>query len=292
MRVEHHLPPEVPDDQFAAAMDRGQYQRQGRKHAGSLFGVPVLDKEAAGVVDEQLIKIGRDRLADAEAAGRLGNEFSQAALPMAPADADPARFDLPGSPDLAIDQRRLAATIGCRLRDGDQLLELHRQQREGDAAHALDIDRRHQDLLGPADAKIARTLDRTQAGRQRSTDRCHGGSRQRRSEDRASAVASRQADRPRRIAGGGRGEYPAAERRGGAAFLPGPSGCARPRSVDGGESQPLPARRGRSSVSFRRSGRGSLILGQGEDGAGRGDAAQGVLAQRDQRRCRLRRDRT
>ena len=177
-RVEHHLPAEMPYDQFAATVGRGQHEDQRCEHARDLFRVPVADEEAALIVDEELVELGRDRLGHTEAGGRAGDEFGQSLVPVTPADPYLSGIDLPGFPNLAIDHRLLAPSIGGCLSDCDQPLGLDGQQRKSDPAHAVDLDRRHEDLSKAADTKIARPLDRTKAIRQGSTDRRHGGSRQ------------------------------------------------------------------------------------------------------------------
>jgi hypothetical protein len=74
-QIEHNFPTEMLYDQFTATMCRGQHEHHRREHAGHFLGVAVIDEEAAGVVDEKLIEIGRDRLVNAEAESRLGDEF-------------------------------------------------------------------------------------------------------------------------------------------------------------------------------------------------------------------------
>ena len=96
---------------------------------------------------------------------------------MAASDPNLGGIDLPGSPDFAIDYRRPAPPIGGYLGDCDQSLGLDGQNRKGDPADAVDIDRRHEDLPNSADAKVARTLDGTKAVEQLGTDRRHGNSR-------------------------------------------------------------------------------------------------------------------
>ena len=178
MQVEHHLPADMLDDQFAAAMGRGQHEHHRREHAGDLLGVAVVDEEAAGIVDEKLIEVGRNRLAHAEAEGDVGDEFAERLLPVTPSDPDLGGIDLPGSPDVAIDHRLLAPSIRGRLGDCDEPLGLDGQNRKGDPADAVDIDRRHEDLSNSADAEVARTLDGTKAVKQRGADRRHGNSLQ------------------------------------------------------------------------------------------------------------------
>src|SRR6267378_1344697 len=97
---------------------------------------------------------------------------------MSPSDPNLRGIDLPSSPDFAINHRLLAPPIGGCLRDRDEPLGLDGQDRKGDPAYAIDIDRRHEYLPNSADAKIARTLNGTKAVEQRGTDRRHGSSRQ------------------------------------------------------------------------------------------------------------------
>jgi hypothetical protein len=52
-------------------------------------------------------------------------------------------------------------------------LYLDRQDRKGDPAHTVDIDRRHEDMAHSAEAKVARTLNGTEAVEQRGTDQRH-----------------------------------------------------------------------------------------------------------------------
>ena len=166
MQVERCLPAGMLDDQFAACMGRGQHEHHRREHAGDLLGVPVVDEEAAGVVDEKLVEVGRNRPAHAESEGHAGDEFAQGLLPVTPSDPDPGGIDLPGSPDVAIDHRLLAPAIRGRLGDRDEPLGLRGQDRKGDPADPVDIDRRHEDLSNSADAEVARSLNGTQAVKQ------------------------------------------------------------------------------------------------------------------------------
>ena len=173
-QVERRLPASVLDDQFAAAVGRGQHERHRREHAGDLLGVPVADEEAAGVVDEKLVEVGRNRPAHAQSEGHGGCEFAEGRLPMTPADPNAGGIDLPGSADAAIDHRLLAPAIGGRFGDRDEPLGLVGQDRKGDSADAVDVDRRHERLSNSADAEIARSFNGTQALTQICADRRHG----------------------------------------------------------------------------------------------------------------------
>ena len=170
-QVEHHLPAEMLNDQLAAAMGRWQHEHHRPEHARDLLGISMIDEEATGVVDKKLIEIGRNRIVHTEPEGYVGDESGQGLLPMTPSDPNLGGIDLPSFPDFAIDHRLLTPPIGRCLGDCDEPLGLYRQDRKGDPAHAVDIDRRHEDFPNPADAKVARTLDGTKAVEQTDTDR-------------------------------------------------------------------------------------------------------------------------
>ena len=161
MQVERHLQAGMLYDQFAASMGRGQHEHHRREHARDLLGVSVVDEEAAGIVDKKLVEVSRKRPAHAESEGHVGDKFTQGLLPVTPSDPDPGGIDLPGSPDFAIDHRLLAPAIRGRLGDCDELLGLGGQDRKGDPAYAVDIDRGHEDLSDSPDAEIAWTLNGT-----------------------------------------------------------------------------------------------------------------------------------
>src|SRR5208337_2515377 len=103
----------MPYDQSAASMGRGQHEHHRREHAGDLLGVPVVDEEAAGIVDQKLVEVRRKRRADAESEGQVRDEVTQSLLPVTPSDPDSGGIDLPGSPDFAIDHRLLARPYGA-----------------------------------------------------------------------------------------------------------------------------------------------------------------------------------
>ena len=153
MQVERCLPAGMLYDQFAASLGRGQHQHHCREHAGDLLGVAVVDEEAAGVIDEKLVEVGCKRPAHAESGGHACDEFAQGLLPVTPSDPDLGGIDLPGPPDVAIDHRLLAPAIRGRLGDCDEPLGLGGQDRKGDPADAVDIDRRHEDLSNSADGR-------------------------------------------------------------------------------------------------------------------------------------------
>ena len=50
----------MPDPQFAAAVRRRQRHDQSAEHAGAFLGIPVRQKKAATVVDQQLVEFSGD----------------------------------------------------------------------------------------------------------------------------------------------------------------------------------------------------------------------------------------
>src|SRR6516225_4099548 len=93
----------------------------------------MTNEEAALVIDEQLVKLGRNRAGDAEPFGGPRDDIRQRFRPVLAADRDAPGLDLP--------------------------LGLRRQQRQGNLADALDLDARCQQLGTTAREIIARTID-------------------------------------------------------------------------------------------------------------------------------------
>jgi hypothetical protein len=85
-RVEHDLPAKMLDDQLAAAVGRGQHEHQCREHAGDLLGIAVIDEKAAGIVDKELIEVGRNRLVHTQPEGDIRDQAGQGLVPMTPSD--------------------------------------------------------------------------------------------------------------------------------------------------------------------------------------------------------------
>ena len=69
------------------------------------------------------------------------------------ADPNPLGGDLPGPPNLRVDQRVPAAPVGRALGDSDELLRLYRQQRQGHRTNAIDLQPRREDFGGAGDKK-------------------------------------------------------------------------------------------------------------------------------------------
>ena len=86
-QVEPDLAALVAHDQLAAREGRRQRHHERREHAGRLLGVAVADEEAALVVDQQLVELGRDRLVDAQSLGGAGDDRLERPCPVPAADA-------------------------------------------------------------------------------------------------------------------------------------------------------------------------------------------------------------
>ena len=101
----------------------------------------MADEETALVVHQQLVKFRRHRAGHAEPGGGARHDGIQALRPVLPADADPAGVDLPGPPNIGVDQGFGAAPVRCARRDRDELLGLGRQQRQGNRAHIAHLQK-------------------------------------------------------------------------------------------------------------------------------------------------------
>lgn len=122
----------------------------------------MADEEAALIVDQQLVELGGDRLAHAEAGGGAVHDLLERPWPVLAGDPDPVGADLPGAADGGVHQGVGAAPIRGPLGGGDQLCRLHRQQRQGDRPDAVDLDAGCQDVDPAGGAEVAGPADRAQ----------------------------------------------------------------------------------------------------------------------------------
>ena len=122
--IERYFAPLVPHHEFAAGIDRGQYDHEGGEHAGALFSIPMAYKKIALAIDEKLVELCGDRFGYAKACCGFGNKGVQTFLPAAAGDANTARVDLPSPPDFFVVHGLGATAKGRTLRGGDQLLSL------------------------------------------------------------------------------------------------------------------------------------------------------------------------
>jgi len=116
-------------------------------------------KEATLVIDEKLVQFRCDRAGHTESVGDTFQNDGYAPRPTLTMDLDLIRVDLPGPPHVGIDQGSLAAAKRRAVGDGDQLLGLGRQQRQGDGADTFDLKTRGENFAGADGAKVAGTLD-------------------------------------------------------------------------------------------------------------------------------------
>ena len=115
-------------------VQRGQCDDQGGEHAGRFLGVAVADEETALVIDQQFVQFRRHRFRHTEPGRGADHDGIQALRPVLPLNADPIGVDLPGPPDIGVDQGLRAAAVRRTRRDRDELLGLGRQQRQGNRA--------------------------------------------------------------------------------------------------------------------------------------------------------------
>src|SRR5262245_15858331 len=87
-----------------AGIDGRQHDNEGGEHASGLLSIAMVHEETARVVYQEFVEIGHDRPGYSETYGRLRHDVHQGLLPVPPADLGPLGVDLPGSPNLSVDQ--------------------------------------------------------------------------------------------------------------------------------------------------------------------------------------------
>ena len=120
----------------------------------------MVNKEAAGVVDQQLVELRLNRIVDAQGLRRFGDKLRQGLVPAPSPDRYLLRIDLPGAADVTVDQCLLAAAIWRRFGSADELSGLFGGDRKADPAYSGDIDRWHDDVTQSANAVATRPFDR------------------------------------------------------------------------------------------------------------------------------------
>jgi hypothetical protein len=122
----------------------------------------MADKEAALVINQKLVQFGFNRLGDAKAFGDALDYARQGFGPGPAREFDATGIDLPGAPNVDVNQGLHAAAERCAFGDGDQLLGLDRQERQGDGADTVDLETWRKNLADASGAEIALTLDPVQ----------------------------------------------------------------------------------------------------------------------------------
>ncbi|MFT4100739.1 MAG: hypothetical protein QM674_06825 [Burkholderiaceae bacterium] len=131
----------VANHELAAAEPRRQADDQGADHAIVLLGVLVRREELHARVDQQVVQ-PRFEIAcqgQAEIAANAREDLVQDRLPTL-LDRDPVARDLPGVANGRVEQRLVLQAVAGGLGDLAQLLRRGSQNRQGDAAGALDAD--------------------------------------------------------------------------------------------------------------------------------------------------------
>jgi hypothetical protein len=154
-----YLAPLVPHHELSARCKGGQRQHERREHARLLLSIAVTDEEAAPVVDEQFVEVGRNRVTDAKPLGGQRNDPVERCLPVLAAKPHPIRPDLPCAPYVRIQDRCRAASIGGTVRDCDQLLGLNWKERQRDLTDAFNRQSRGQKLHTAGGIEVARPLN-------------------------------------------------------------------------------------------------------------------------------------
>jgi hypothetical protein len=77
-------------------------------------------------------------------------------------DSDLSRIDLPSPPHLGVNQGLIAATERRAFGDGDQLLGLNWQKRQGDRTDTLNLQAWRENFADTDGTKITRMLDPVQ----------------------------------------------------------------------------------------------------------------------------------
>ena len=152
----------VSDHEFAACGDRGQREHQGRKHAGGLLGVAMAHEEAALVINEEFVKLGRNRFAHAESLGDARQDRRQRRRPMLAADVHSTGANLPRASDVGVDERVGATAVWRALGDSDEFSGLHWQERQRNNTDAVNLQPRREDFGRAEGAEITGPADRTQ----------------------------------------------------------------------------------------------------------------------------------
>ena len=150
----------VANDDLAAGARRRQRQREGRHHAGNLLRVPMLGKETAAPVNEQLVELGAEPFGgQTEALRHDFHDLRERTGPGSARETHVTGIDLPAVADRWVHQCPRALAEGRPFGRIGQGLDLHRRNRERQFAHAFHDDARHGQKLPPACAVVARAVD-------------------------------------------------------------------------------------------------------------------------------------
>src|SRR6266849_6810511 len=133
----------------------------------------MVHEETARVIHQEFVEISHYRPGYPEAYGRPRHDVRQGLLPVPASDLDPLGVDLPGPPNFSVDQGFFAPAVGSLLGDGNELLGLDGQQRQGNGANASHVQAWREDVDRASGVKITGTLHRMQYLGQFGSERCH-----------------------------------------------------------------------------------------------------------------------
>lgn len=135
------------------------------------------DEKAAGIVDQQLVQLRRDRIDDAEAGrrgGDNGDNGGERRLPVASAEMQVGRIDLPRLAHGRVDDGVRAAAERRQAGAGDQLFQLALLERQRNQADPIDAQVRRRDLGRTGCIEIAMAARGAEQVRQVGGDGRHG----------------------------------------------------------------------------------------------------------------------
>jgi hypothetical protein len=108
----------VADDQFAATMRGWQHNRECAEHAPGLFRIAMRKKEAAFLIDQELVKVGGHIHSRApQSGGDRRHDLLKGLLPGLAADAHTCRRQLPRLADRCVGDRFSTAAVRRAGRD-------------------------------------------------------------------------------------------------------------------------------------------------------------------------------
>ena len=157
--VEADLALAVADAQLAAGVERRQDDHQGGEHPRRLLGITMADEKTAGIVDQQLVQLGRDGFADTQTGFAARDDVGQMLVPVTSAKVHTVGTDLPRPAHRGVDQGIATPAIRRLFGDGDERFGLCRQQRQRNEANAVHFQPRREDLAAAGGGEIAGAAD-------------------------------------------------------------------------------------------------------------------------------------
>ena len=157
------LLPLVAHHQFAALVRRRQDDDQSGNHAFQFLAVAMGQKEAAWLVEEQVVEVGFQLLfLQAEFLLDLAYRLLQENVPVGIGQREAVRLQFPDAANAGIDDGLLTLAIGGLPAQLFQRLGLRRSERQGDRTESLDFQARQHGRGTAADAKGSWPVDLVQ----------------------------------------------------------------------------------------------------------------------------------